>query len=100
VTNTELQNLLDIDRSTLPPDGGTEFNRLIFSRSPYLLQHAGNPVDWREWGEDARAEAASRNLPLFVSTGYSTCHWCHVMARESFEDEDVADIFRSCLCAC
>lgn len=92
MTNQEMHTLLSLDRSTLPPDGGPEFNRLIFSRSPYLLQHARNPVDWREWGEEAQAEAKARNLPLFVSIGYATCHWCHVMAHESFENEEVADI--------
>jgi uncharacterized protein YyaL (SSP411 family) len=92
MTNHELQTLLSLDRSTLPADGRPEFNRLIFSRSPYLLQHSRNPVDWREWGPEAREEARQRNLPLFVSIGYATCHWCHVMAHESFEDEEVADI--------
>ncbi|CAH2030831.1 thioredoxin domain-containing protein [Trichlorobacter ammonificans] len=92
MTNHDLHNLLVLDRSTLPPDGGPRFNRLIFSHSPYLLQHAENPVDWREWGEEAWEEARRRNLPLFVSIGYATCHWCHVMAHESFEDEEVADI--------
>ncbi len=92
MTNEELHNIISIDRSKLPPDGRPDYNRLIFSDSPYLLQHARNPVDWREWGDGAKQEAKSRNLPLFVSIGYSTCHWCHVMAHESFEDEDVADI--------
>jgi uncharacterized protein len=92
MTNHELHTLLALDRSTLPEDGRPEFNRLIFSRSPYLLQHSRNPVDWREWGPAAQEEARSRNLPLFVSIGYATCHWCHVMAHESFEDDEVADI--------
>ena len=92
MTNDQLQALLDLDRNQLPEDGGPEFNRLIFSRSPYLLQHSRNPVNWREWGEEAQEEARQRNLPLFVSIGYATCHWCHVMAHESFEDEEVADI--------
>lgn len=92
MTNAELQLLLNLDHSQLPEDGGPEFNRLIFSRSPYLLQHSRNPVSWREWGTEAQEEASRRNLPLFVSIGYATCHWCHVMAHESFEDEDVADI--------
>jgi len=92
MTNHELQSLLALDRSSLPADGRPEFNRLIFSRSPYLLQHSRNPVDWREWGPEAREEAKQRNLPLFVSIGYATCHWCHVMAHESVEAEEVADI--------
>src|SRR5690606_15312623 len=58
--------------------------------SPYLLQHADNPVDWYEWGEEAFAEARRRDVPLLVSIGYSACHWCHVMAHESFEDPDTA----------
>lgn len=92
MNNHELQSLLALDRATLPRDGRPAYNRLIFSRSPYLLQHARNPVDWREWGPEALAEARERNLPLFVSIGYATCHWCHVMAHESFEDDEVADI--------
>jgi uncharacterized protein YyaL (SSP411 family) len=67
-------------------------NRLIREKSPYLLQHARNPVDWYPWGEDAFAVARERNCPILVSIGYSTCHWCHVMERESFEDPAVAEI--------
>ncbi len=65
-------------------------NRLAGSTSPYLRQHADNPVDWREWGEDAFAEARERGVPIFLSVGYSACHWCHVMAHESFEDDATA----------
>ena len=65
-------------------------NRLAQSTSPYLLQHADNPVDWWEWGEDAFDEARRRNVPIFLSIGYSACHWCHVMAHESFEDDQTA----------
>jgi len=65
-------------------------NRLASAVSPYLRSHADNPVDWREWGADAFAEAEARNVPVLVSIGYSTCHWCHVMARESFSDEAIA----------
>jgi uncharacterized protein len=61
-------------------------NRLSSATSPYLLQHADNPVDWWEWGEDAFAEARRRDVPVFLSVGYAACHWCHVMAHESFED--------------
>ncbi len=71
-----------------PERGGA--NRLAAASSPYLLQHAENPVHWREWGEDTRRVAAELDRPLFLSIGYSTCHWCHVMAHESFEDEGVA----------
>src|SRR5438132_1849395 len=65
-------------------------NRLAHEKSPYLLQHAHNPVDWYPWGQEAFAKARSENKPIFLSIGYSTCHWCHVMAHESFENEDVA----------
>lgn len=67
-------------------------NRLINEKSPYLLQHAYNPVDWYHWGEEAFARAAAEDKPIFLSIGYSTCHWCHVMERESFEDEEVAEV--------
>lgn len=66
-------------------------NRLIKEKSPYLLQHAYNPVDWYPWGEKAFAKAGKEGKPVFLSIGYSTCHWCHVMERESFEDQEVAD---------
>ena len=65
-------------------------NSLVNAVSPYLRSHADNPVDWREWGPEAFAEAARRNVPVMVSIGYSTCHWCHVMARESFSDPEIA----------
>ena len=65
-------------------------NRLSREKSPYLLQHAHNPVDWFPWGDEAFAKAAAENKPVFLSIGYSTCHWCHVMERESFENDDVA----------
>ncbi|MDX8412408.1 MAG: thioredoxin domain-containing protein [Mariprofundaceae bacterium] len=65
-------------------------NRLIHESSPYLQQHAHNPVDWYPWGEEAFARAARENKPILLSIGYSTCHWCHVMAHESFEDPEVA----------
>ncbi|MGR0119436.1 thioredoxin domain-containing protein [Bacillus halotolerans] len=65
-------------------------NRLIAEKSPYLLQHAHNPVDWFPWGEEAFEKAKRENKPVLVSIGYSTCHWCHVMAHESFEDEEIA----------
>jgi uncharacterized protein len=67
-------------------------NRLINERSPYLRQHAQNPVDWRPWGDEAFAKARQENKPIFLSIGYSTCHWCHVMAHESFENEQTAAI--------
>ncbi len=67
-------------------------NRLANEQSPYLLQHAHNPVDWFPWGEEAFAKASSEDRPIFLSIGYSSCHWCHVMERECFEDEDVATL--------
>jgi uncharacterized protein YyaL (SSP411 family) len=67
-------------------------NRLIHSTSPYLLQHAHNPVDWYEWGSEAHTKAVAENKPILVSIGYSSCHWCHVMERESFENHDIAAI--------
>ncbi|NOT32416.1 MAG: thioredoxin domain-containing protein, partial [Planctomycetes bacterium] len=74
----------------LPRDGGLEFNRLVFEHSPYLQQHARNPVDWHPWGEKAFELARREQKPVFLSIGYSTCHWCHVMEHESFEDHEVA----------
>ncbi|HUT39212.1 MAG TPA: thioredoxin domain-containing protein [Methanoregula sp.] len=68
------------------------YNRLIHEKSPYLLQHAGNPVDWYPWGTEAFARAERENKPVFLSIGYATCHWCHVMAHESFEDPVIADL--------
>jgi len=76
----------------LPKDGGDFFNRLVFESSPYLLQHAANPVNWFPWGDEAFIEAKRRDVPIFLSIGYSTCHWCHVMEHESFEDEEVAKL--------
>jgi uncharacterized protein YyaL (SSP411 family) len=67
-------------------------NRLAREQSPYLLQHAGNPVDWYPWGNDAFARARAEDKPIFLSIGYSTCHWCHVMEHESFESDEIADV--------
>src|SRR5690606_32578757 len=68
----------------------TYTNRLVHESSPYLLQHAHNPVDWYPWGEEAFAKARDENKLLLISIGYSSCHWCHVMERESFENEAIA----------
>ena len=65
-------------------------NRLAQSTSPYLLQHAGNPVDWYPWGPEALQRAKQEDKPIFLSIGYAACHWCHVMAHESFEDPNIA----------
>ena len=70
-------------------------NRLVDASSPYLRQHKDNPVDWKEWGDEAFAEARRRDVPIFLSVGYASCHWCHVMAHESFEDPDVADVLNA-----
>lgn len=71
-------------------DKNKHHNHLINEKSPYLIQHADNPVDWYPWGKEAFKKAKSEDKPIFLSIGYSTCHWCHVMARESFEDVEVA----------
>ena len=65
-------------------------NRLAGESSPYLLQHANNPVDWYPWGPEALGNSRREDKPIFLSIGYSACHWCHVMEHESFEDEDIA----------
>src|SRR5215217_5121671 len=67
-------------------------NRLASATSPYLLQHADNPVQWWPWSDEAFAAAAERQVPVFLSVGYAACHWCHVMAHESFEDERTASM--------
>ena len=72
--------------------GKSEPNKLINEKSPYLLQHANNPVEWYPWGDEAFEKARSEDKPIFLSIGYSTCHWCHVMAHESFEDPYVAKL--------
>jgi len=75
-----------------PQDRSPRRNRLAGEHSPYLLQHATNPVDWYPWGEEAFEQARTQNKPIFLSVGYSSCHWCHVMAHESFEDAEVAEL--------
>jgi hypothetical protein len=79
---------------TISADGAEEkyTNRLIHEKSPYLLQHAHNPVDWYPWGQEAFDKAKKENKPIFLSVGYSTCHWCHVMERESFENPEIAKL--------
>ena len=66
--------------------------------SPYLLQHAHNPVNWYPWGEEALRKAKEEDKPILLSVGYSACHWCHVMERESFENEQIADIMNRAFC--
>src|SRR3990170_1861980 len=67
-------------------------NHLSLANSPYLVQHAENPVDWFQWGKEALEKARLEDKPIFLSIGYAACHWCHVMAHESFEDEEIAEI--------
>jgi uncharacterized protein YyaL (SSP411 family) len=83
---------MTVPATEVSPTQPEHTNRLAQEKSPYLLQHAHNPVDWYPWGEEAFAKARRENKPIFLSIGYSTCHWCHVMAHESFEREEVAAI--------
>ena len=105
--NLALQNQLDAAYDAMP-DGYTPrthlldnagrakyVNRLINEASPYLLQHAHNPVDWRPWSEETLSEAKARGVPIFLSVGYATCHWCHVMEEESFDNEEVAELLNT-----
>ncbi len=80
---------------TPTPSDSRPTNRLALEKSPYLLQHAHNPVDWYPWGEEALARAKEEDKPIFLSIGYSTCHWCHVMERESFENEEIAALMNA-----
>ena len=74
------------------PEESQQANQLANEKSPYLLQHADNPVEWFPWGNEAFEKARREDKPIFLSIGYSTCHWCHVMAHESFEDDATAEI--------
>src|SRR4026208_403713 len=80
---------------TSAPDAAE--NRLVRETSPYLLQHRDNPVHWWAWGEEALAEAKRTGKPILLSVGYAACHWCHVMAHESFEDEATAAVMNDLL---
>ena len=75
-----------------PKESGSFKNRLAKEKSPYLLQHAENPVDWYPWGREAFEKAKKENKPVLLSIGYSTCHWCHVMEEESFSDPKIAQL--------
>ncbi len=80
----------------LTPEGGPRYtNRLILEQSPYLLQHAHNPVNWFPWGDEAFEQARKLGRPVLLSVGYSTCHWCHVMEEQSFEDLEIAEYMNS-----
>src|SRR5690348_13652491 len=87
---TERSTLSELARVVLIVIVRRMANRLASETSPYLLQHSENPVDWYPWGEEALGRARSEDLPILLSVGYSACHWCHVMERESFEDEATA----------
>src|SRR5690349_17723902 len=76
-------------------DRGAEPNRLARETSPYLLQHAHNPVDWYPWGPEALARARREQKPILLSLGYQACHWCHVMERESFESREIAELMNA-----
>ena len=83
-------NMFCASQEVFSADANT--NRLIHEKSPYLLQHAHNPVDWYPWGEEAFKKARAEDKPIFLSVGYSTCHWCHVMEEESFSNPEIAKI--------
>src|SRR6201987_4241568 len=84
------------DASAEPTPAHSEHtNRLAHEKSPYLLQHAHNPVDWYPWGEEAFRASKDGDKPIFLSIGYATCHWCHVMEHESFEDPQVAQLLNN-----
>src|SRR6478672_8250018 len=85
-------NTTSAGRSTPMSESGRGPNRLAGETSPYLLQHAHNPVDWYPWGEEAFAKARAEDRPILLSIGYSSCHWCHVMAHESFESPATAKL--------
>ncbi|MGV7220574.1 MAG: thioredoxin domain-containing protein [Nitrospinales bacterium] len=76
----------------ISPVSNKSYNRLIHEKSPYLLQHAHNPIHWYAWGEEALKAARDQDKPIFLSVGYSTCHWCHVLEKESFENQEIADV--------
>jgi uncharacterized protein YyaL (SSP411 family) len=86
-----LSNVLDDDIASVS-SSPERYNRLIHEKSPYLLQHADNAIYWYPWGEEAFSAARAENKPIFLSIGYSTCHWCHVLEKESFENQEVADL--------
>ncbi len=94
---TDLHRAIDMKSTPIPREStsGLTPNRLIHEKSPYLQQHADNPVDWYPWSPEAFAKARREEKPIFLSIGYSTCHWCHVMERESFEDPDVAKLMNA-----
>jgi uncharacterized protein YyaL (SSP411 family) len=95
ITLTSIFALLPANGQTKEHATGVVLNHLAKEKSPYLQQHASNPVDWYPWGEEAFAKARKENKPIFLSIGYSTCHWCHVMARESFSNPEIAKVMNA-----
>jgi len=92
-TQIEKLGMYAVRTQYFKPDGNPRYtNRLILEDSPYLLQHAHNPIDWYTWSDQAFAAARRENKPIFLSIGYATCHWCHVMEGESFDNEAVARV--------
>lgn len=89
-TSRQDRDRQDAEKDTEQPE--VKKNRLKLEESPYLLEHATNPVDWYPWGDEALEKAKKENKIIFVSIGYSTCHWCHVMEKESFKNEEIAKI--------
>src|SRR5215213_4447928 len=87
-----LHRLDRLFQSTFPVYSVTMPNHLVNETSPYLLQHADNPVEWYPWGEEAFAKARAEDKPILLSIGYAACHWCHVMEHESFEDDATAEL--------
>ncbi len=87
--------LIPVDTSSMPKKRKRHSNRLITEKSPYLLQHAHDPVDWYSWSEEVFEKAKNEDKPIFLSIGYSTCHWCHVMKEESFNDPQIAELLNT-----
>ncbi len=83
---------MDNPKKSISKSAKKSYNHLKDEKSPYLIQHAENPVDWYPWGEEAFKKAEVEDKPIFLSIGYSTCHWCHVMAHESFENCEIAEL--------
>ncbi len=86
-----------VARSASSEHDAVHRNRLLHEKSPYLLQHAHNPVNWYPWSDEAFERARVEDKPIFLSVGYSTCHWCHVMERETFENEQAAHLMKRLL---
>ncbi len=99
LTEFTLEESANMEKKTVPEEIFKYTNRLINENSPYLLLHAHNPIDWYPWGEEAFEKASMEDKPIFLSIGYTTCHWCHVMEEESFSDEEVAELINNSMIA-